>query len=75
MDARHPGVAQSAAIFKTKQVSVEALALLEIVDRDRPVGHAVDLEHVPHLLTANRSPPDYTAWRAVLTSLATRHMI
>src|SRR5439155_3464896 len=46
VEARHVGVAQPAAIFKTEQVAVEALALLQIVDRDGPVGDAVDLEYV-----------------------------
>src|SRR5207245_2405480 len=46
VEARHVGVAQPPAIFETEQVAVEALALLQIVDRDGPVGDAVDLEHI-----------------------------
>jgi len=34
VEARHARVPQPAAIFKTEQIAVEALAFLQIVDRD-----------------------------------------
>src|SRR6266581_3576965 len=57
VEARHVGVAQPAAIFQTVQVAVEALALVQIVDRDGPVRDAVDLEHVLTSVPQSKTSP------------------
>src|SRR5437899_12638992 len=66
VEARHVGASQPAAIFKTEQVAVEALALLQIVDRDGPVGDAVDLEHVLTSVRISGAARQYcvNAWKS-----------
>src|SRR6058998_1407534 len=57
VEARHVRVAESAAILETEQVAVEALTLCQIVDRDGPVGDAVDLEHVRTSVLPSKTSP------------------
>src|SRR5712692_9554996 len=44
-ETTHPGVTEATLVLEAEHVAVESLCFFQVVDRDRPVGDAIDLQH------------------------------